>query len=143
MAARARVASVGLASGAGPAEEGAVPSSVDNLQPFPVAAAFLVSPVERARLWSTRSEVTCDAGYMNPDVLIALVNLDEPTPEFFVDEMWSKGDPRCITVARMIVGSLCELPSAIHLLRVRLGLRYSRTDETPADGYSPEDLTGD
>ena len=42
---------------------------------------------------------------MNPDVLIALVNLDEPTPEFFVDEMWSKGDPRCIAVAREIVSS--------------------------------------
>jgi hypothetical protein len=80
---------------------------------------------------------------MSPDVMIALVNLDEPTPEFFVDEMWSKGDPRCVKVAMRIVASLGELPAIVGLLRVRIGLRFSRTDETPADGYSPEDLTGD
>jgi hypothetical protein len=80
---------------------------------------------------------------VSPDVLIALHDLDERTPEFFVNEMWSRGDPRCVKVAMKIVTSLGELPAIIGLLRVRLGLRYSRTDETPSDGFSPGDLTGE
>lgn len=57
---------------------------------------------------------------VSPDVVIALMNLDDRTPEFFVDEMWSKGDPRTIHLAQGILSTLGELTSAVKILRLQL-----------------------
>lgn len=66
---------------------------------------------------------------MSPDVTIALHNLDDRTPAFFVEEMWARGDPKTLLTSQWILSSLEGCKAAVGVLRSKLKINYVADDD--------------
>lgn len=73
---------------------------------------------------------------MSHDALLALINLDQRTPAFFVDEMWSRGSVEVMLQAREILRGGLDLTLSPAALRTTLRIEPTVSDVQP---YRPED----